>query len=105
MCSPLAHYICLSTLYYKVRGIIVTKIAYLVVSDAAGDAVLPLARRCSYTRRKQLPGIFRIAECLVKRFSKPPHAAGRRSGALGWAAISTILRSGMTYRQPAGRGA
>jgi hypothetical protein len=49
-----------------------TKKPHLIVSDAASDAVLPLAQHCGYTRRKQLACIFRIAERAVKRFSKPP---------------------------------
>ena len=48
-----------------------TKTAHLIVSDAASDAVLPLARRCSYTRRKQFAHIWGITAPVVKRFSKP----------------------------------
>ncbi|HSY26465.1 MAG TPA: hypothetical protein VK832_03095 [Burkholderiaceae bacterium] len=48
-----------------------TKTAHLIVSDAASDAVLQSARRCTYTRCKQFARILGITERVGQRFSKP----------------------------------
>jgi hypothetical protein len=83
-----------------------TKAAYLIASDAASDAVLPPARRCSCALPKHFALLLCIAERVVKRFSKPLAAfKSPRSGALGRGDYLFILRGGETYRQRTGHDA
>jgi hypothetical protein len=83
------------------------KQAHLTTSDAASDAVLPLARRCSYSLAKQFALLLCVAEQAVKRFSKPlaSFSASRLKGfcALGVPHTHFILRGGGTNQQLTGR--
>ena len=85
-----------------------TKQAHLIASDAAASAVLPLARRCSCTLRKQLARICSVAERLVKRFSKrlPMRFAAERCmqnrfssrdcAPWGWASLNLLAGQGFS---------